>query len=484
MTVVNWIRGDTLYADDLDEAFGWSVDKRGDTMTGMLTLSQDPTHPLDAATKEYVDNAVIGSVGTGYLPLSGGTLTGVLGLKATANGGVPTIGNPFIGDLNKIWMQGANWGFGRQASTHTNAIDIAPVLTVQRNVNYSGAGVGNMSSLWAVSTIGAACTGFENALIAQLTINASAGVYTAATVAGFKAATGSAAFICQNTNAVDQTGSKSSVAGSLVNTEFDLTASGPDDALARVGQDMVFAENQVSTDGATTFYYGGLRCRGRAVRTPLGIISGATSAINGIGCTTVSAFSHGLIGSFQTAFLSDGATTSYSATSAVQPLTTTTSFSAGSTTLTLNTTNDSNAAYVWPGALVTGTGIAPNTHVLTQSYDGNVTITITIDVATSGTVASGATLTFTNSIGTAFKASGYIGTAAFNSPGFNVDPVGNVTGLSHIVGTGSGPTITSGSGVPASTQPSGSIYLRTSGAAGARLYVTSGGGTWAAVAGV
>jgi hypothetical protein len=47
-----------------------------------------------------------------------------------------------------------------------------------------------------------------------------------------------------------------------------------------------------------------------------------------------------------------------------------------------------------------------------------------------------------------------------------------------------GPTITSGAAVPASTQPIGSLYMRTGGAAGARLYVSAGGGTWAAVAGV
>ena len=37
---------------------------------------------------------------------------------------------------------------------------------------------------------------------------------------------------------------------------------------------------------------------------------------------------------------------------------------------------------------------------------------------------------------------------------------------------------------PSGTQPSGSIYLRTAGATGTRLYVSSGAGTWAAVAGV
>lgn len=51
------------------------------------------------------------------------------------------------------------------------------------------------------------------------------------------------------------------------------------------------------------------------------------------------------------------------------------------------------------------------------------------------------------------------------------------------MGTG-GPSFTTGAGVPAATQPKGSIYLRTGGAVGSTLYVSQGGGTWNAVAGV
>jgi hypothetical protein len=47
-----------------------------------------------------------------------------------------------------------------------------------------------------------------------------------------------------------------------------------------------------------------------------------------------------------------------------------------------------------------------------------------------------------------------------------------------------GPTIRSGTGAATGTQPKGSLWLRTDGAAGSTLYVTQGGGTWAAVAGV
>jgi hypothetical protein len=57
-----------------------------------------------------------------------------------------------------------------------------------------------------------------------------------------------------------------------------------------------------------------------------------------------------------------------------------------------------------------------------------------------------------------------------------------VTATTHA--TPAGPTWTSGSGVPKAAAPSGSLYSRTDGALGARLYVSGGGGTWHAVTGV
>jgi len=49
---------------------------------------------------------------------------------------------------------------------------------------------------------------------------------------------------------------------------------------------------------------------------------------------------------------------------------------------------------------------------------------------------------------------------------------------------GTGPTWTGGTGAPAATLPVGSLYSRTDGGSGARLYVSAGGGTWNPVAGV
>ena len=53
----------------------------GGVMTGILTLSADPTLNLHAATKQYVDTHTTAVVGA-YLPLVGGTLTGPLVLAA------------------------------------------------------------------------------------------------------------------------------------------------------------------------------------------------------------------------------------------------------------------------------------------------------------------------------------------------------------------------------------------------------------------
>lgn len=78
MTATNWKRGDTLVADDLDAAFGNSVDKRGDTMVGLLTLASDPVGPFDAATKQYIDNKM--SPTGPYILKAGDTMLGALTL--------------------------------------------------------------------------------------------------------------------------------------------------------------------------------------------------------------------------------------------------------------------------------------------------------------------------------------------------------------------------------------------------------------------
>jgi hypothetical protein len=86
--------------------------------------------------------------------------------------------------------------------------------------------------------------------------------------------------------------------------------------------------------------------------------------------------------------------------------------------------------------------------------------------------------------------------AAISATGLNTTtPAVSIPGTLAVVGLltvtntvgiaqSNGPTWTSGSGVPTSTQPNGSLYSNFTGTTGSRLYVSAGGGTWAAVASV
>jgi hypothetical protein len=66
----------------------------------------------------------------------------------------------------------------------------------------------------------------------------------------------------------------------------------------------------------------------------------------------------------------------------------------------------------------------------------------------------------------------------------NIGSLGITSYTAMQIGGASGPTWTTGSTAPAATAPVGSLYSRVGGVVGATLYVSRGGGTWAAVAGV
>lgn len=84
-----------------------TVAKSGSTMTGPLILSTHPTvgsPALQAATKQYVDNAVSSGPGLGYVPVdkAGDTMTGYLTLHANPSLGMHSATKSYVdGFLNK-----------------------------------------------------------------------------------------------------------------------------------------------------------------------------------------------------------------------------------------------------------------------------------------------------------------------------------------------------------------------------------------------
>ena len=133
-----------------------NVLKAGDTMTGELILSGNPTTSLGAATKQYVDGSVASK-----LSLSGGTMTGALDL---GNNKITSLATPTIGTdaANKAYVDsvvsvggGFQWqevtGTSQQAVSNrgyiaNNAAEVTITLPVSPNIGdrirISGAGTG------------------------------------------------------------------------------------------------------------------------------------------------------------------------------------------------------------------------------------------------------------------------------------------------------------------------------------------------------
>jgi hypothetical protein len=63
-----------------------------------------------------------------------------------------------------------------------------------------------------------------------------------------------------------------------------------------------------------------------------------------------------------------------------------------------------------------------------------------------------------------------------------IPSVGAKQAASLLLGSQGGPIIISGAGAGRGNQPSGSIWIRTDGAPGARLYVSQGAGSWLPIA--
>lgn len=151
------------------------------------------------------------------------------------------------------------------------------------------------------------------------------------------------------------------------------------------------------------------------------------------------------------------------------------------------TTSGDNNIGLGPGAgysLTTGSnnlflGPAGGTTITTGS--GNILIGVSnaVDTAASG---SSNTFRFGGTGGVTFSATGLDGvTPAWSFLG-SLTVGSTVQAATKFINGVSGPTWSQGTGAPGATEPVGSLYSRTDGGAGTRLYVSAGAGSWTAVA--
>ena len=151
----------SVVATDITTALTYTpVNRAGDTMQGMLTLFADPNNPLEAATKQYVDNVAAGlnahnaCVSSTTAPLPACTYNnGASGvgakLTATADGSLGTVGGYSGLTVNDRLL------VKNQASQATNGI-------------YTITDMGSVSSPWILTR----ATDFDNSPVGEVTAGA------------------------------------------------------------------------------------------------------------------------------------------------------------------------------------------------------------------------------------------------------------------------------------------------------------------------
>lgn len=159
-------RWDALASSEITNALGYTpVNKAGDTMTGALTLSADPSSDLHAATKQYVDAVASGldlkdsvrAATTASITLSGNqTIDGV----AVIAGDRVLVKNQFAGTQNGIYDVAAG-AWSRSSDANSNA-EVTPGM-----FTFVEEGTANADSGWVLTNNGSITVGTTDLSFAQ-----------------------------------------------------------------------------------------------------------------------------------------------------------------------------------------------------------------------------------------------------------------------------------------------------------------------------
>ncbi|MDI3304660.1 MAG: hypothetical protein QJR04_25260 [Burkholderia multivorans] len=133
----------------------------GGTLTGPLTLKADPSNPLGASTKQYVDNTA-----ATLMPKTGGTFTGGVSAPSfTATGGAlyaqgyssnPAAGVVYLGNTGSryLYYDGSAYnlpGAGLNVNGHAAVLNDGGTYSI----NISGQATGQPPALLAANAVGA-----------------------------------------------------------------------------------------------------------------------------------------------------------------------------------------------------------------------------------------------------------------------------------------------------------------------------------------
>jgi hypothetical protein len=134
----------TLTGSMIINALGYTpVNKNGDTFTGPMLVSADPTAPLGVATKQYVDNYVIAATGTGEwvfrMPVSTATASALLNKTVAPTSNAAGAANLFTNRNGGQAM--ANFAIGYKVSATTTANSDIGLTSYVHATSTNGGGI-------------------------------------------------------------------------------------------------------------------------------------------------------------------------------------------------------------------------------------------------------------------------------------------------------------------------------------------------------